>query len=64
MSYLGWPLFKSLDYRDTIKFWSYIDDNCITKWKINCVYIPVPGFSADGLTSKIYFLIVLKKLPF
>ena len=64
MSYFGWPLFKFLGYKGIIKFWSYIDDNCITKWKINCVYISVPGFSADGLTSKIYFLIVLKTLLF
>ena len=64
MSHLGWPPFKSFGHKGTMKFWSHIGDNCITKWKINCVYIPVPGFSADGLTSKIYFLIVSKKLPF
>ena len=64
MNYFGWFLFKSLGHKGTMKFWSYIDDNCITKWKINCVYSPVLGFSADGLISKIYFLIVSKKLPF
>ena len=31
-------------------------DNYITKWKKkNYVYVPVPGFPADGLTSKVLF---------
>ena len=39
-----------------MKFWVYIDDNCIIKWKINCVYIPVLGFSADSYPIHIQYL--------
>ena len=53
MSHLGWRPCKSLGHRRAKEFWSHVGDNSITKWKINCVYIPVLGFPADGLTSKV-----------
>ena len=55
MSHLGWCLFKGLGHRHTKELWTHIADNYITKWKINYVYVPVPGFPADGLTSKVFF---------
>ena len=42
MSYLGWRPFKALSQKRA-------------KGKINRVYISVPGFPADGLTSKVLF---------
>ena len=42
-----------MGHRRAKEFWSHVGDNSITKWKINCVYIPIPGFPADALISKV-----------
>ena len=55
MSHLGWRLFKVLGHKRKKEFWAYVGDNYITKWKINYIYILVPGFPADGLTWKVLF---------
>jgi len=55
MSHLGWRPFKALGYRRAKELWAHIGDNGITKWKMNYVYVPVPGFPPDGLTSKVLF---------
>ena len=53
--HLGWCPFKALGHRRAKDFWAHIGDNYITKWKMNYVYVPIPGFPADGLTSKVLF---------
>ena len=55
MSHLGWCPFKALGHRRAKELWIYIGDNCITKYKMNYIYVPVLGFPADGLTSKVLF---------
>ena len=55
MSHLGWCLFKALGHRHAKELWTHIGDNYITKYKINYIYVPVLGFPADGLTSKVLF---------
>ena len=53
LNHLGWRPFKALGLRRAKELWAAIGDNSITKWKMNYVYVPVPGFPADGLTSKV-----------
>ena len=55
MSHLGWCPFKALGHRRAEELWTHIGNNYITKWKKNYVYVPVPGFPADGLISKVLF---------
>ena len=55
MSHLGWCPSKALGHRYTKEFGADINNNYITIWKINYIYIPVPDFPADGLISKILF---------
>ena len=55
MSHLGWRPFKALGHKRAKEFWAHIGDNCLTKWKINRIYIFIPGFPIDGLTSKVFF---------
>ena len=54
MSHLGCP-FKALGHRHAKKFWLHIGDNYITKYKMNYIYVLVPGIPVDGLTSKVLF---------
>ena len=53
MNHLGWRPFKALGHKRAMKFWTHIGDNCITKWKMNRIYTPEPGFLANDLTSKV-----------
>ena len=56
MSHLGSPWMVSFQsHRCTKDFSTDINDNYITIWKINYIYIPVPDFPADDLISKILF---------
>ena len=47
--------FQSFGSQTCKKNWIYNIDNCITKWKMNPIYILVPDFPADGLTPKVLF---------
>ena len=42
LDHLGWCPSKALGHRCTKEFWADIDDNYITIWKINHIYIPIP----------------------
>ena len=55
MDHLGWCPSKALGHRYTKEFWADINDNYITIWKINHIYISVSDFPADGLISRILF---------
>ena len=53
VSHLGWRPFRALGHRGAKEFWSHVGNNSIAKWRMNRIYIPVPGFLANGFTAKV-----------